>query len=100
MDAKPSSKSCEQSASPLQQGNNTFAPYLFGEPVFPWFWSYPYYYTPMDYSRMYMRPYFIQYSSTYSSCGVSQRPIVASDNLVKSKPDCSKEGEKDMKQDN
>jgi len=34
-DAKPSSKSREQSASPLQQGNNTFAPYLFGEPVAP-----------------------------------------------------------------
>ena len=25
----------EQSASPLQQGNNTFAPYLFGEPIAP-----------------------------------------------------------------
>ena len=47
-----------------------------------------------------MHPYFIQYSSTYPSYGSSQRPIVASDNLVKSKPDCSKEGEKDMKQDN
>ena len=34
-DAKPSSKSREQSASPLQQGNSTFAPYLFGEPVAP-----------------------------------------------------------------
>ena len=34
-DAKPSSKSREQSASPLQQGNITFAPYLFGEPVAP-----------------------------------------------------------------
>jgi len=34
-DAKPSSKSREQSASPLQQGNNIFAPYLFGEPVAP-----------------------------------------------------------------
>ena len=27
-------------------------------------------------------------------------PIVASNNLVKSKPDCSKEGEKEIKQDN
>ena len=52
------------------------------------------------YSRMYMGPYFIQYSSTYPSYRVSQRPIVASNNLVKSKPDYSKEGEKDMKQDN
>ena len=33
--AKPSSKSRGQSASPLQQGNITFAPYLFGEPVAP-----------------------------------------------------------------
>ena len=49
---------------------------------------------------MYMRPYFIQYSSTYQNYGVSQRPIVASDNLVKSKPKCSQDGEKDMKQDN
>jgi len=47
-----------------------------------------------------MRPYFIQYSSTYPSYGVSQRPIVASDNLVKSKPNYSQDGEKDVKQDN
>ena len=46
-----------------------------------------------------MRPYFIQYSSTYPSYGVSQRLIVASNNLVKSKPNCSQDGEKDMKQD-
>ena len=70
-DAKPSSKSHEQSASPLQQGNNIFAPYLFGEPVALWFWSYPYYYIPLDYSRMYMHPYFIQYSSIYPSHGAS-----------------------------
>ena len=49
---------------------------------------------------MYIYPYFIRYSSTYPSYGASQRPIVANNNLVKSKPDCSKEGEKDMKQDN
>ena len=35
----------------------------------------------------------------YPSYGISQRPIVASNNLVKSKPDCSKEGEKDITQD-
>ena len=99
-DAKPSSKSREQSASPLQQGNNIFAPYLFGEPVAPWFWSYHYYYTPIDYSRMYIHPYFIHYSSIYPSHGASQRPIVASNNLVKSKPKCSQYGEKDVKQDN
>jgi hypothetical protein len=90
----------EQSASHLLQGNNAFAPYSFGGPVAPWFWSYPYYYTPLDYSRMSVRPYFIQYSSTYSSYGAFQRPIVASDNPFKSKIDCSMEGEKDVKLDN
>ena len=54
----------------------------------------------MDYSRMYMRPCFIPYSSTYPSYGVSQGSIVASDNLVKSKPKCSQDAEKDMMQDN
>ena len=49
---------------------------------------------------MYMHPYFIQYSSTCSSYGVPQRLIVVNNNLVKSKPNCSKDGEKDMKQDN
>ena len=99
-DAKPSSKPREQSASPLRQGNNAFTPYLFGEPVTPWFWSYPYYYTPLDYSRIYMHPCFIQYPSICPSYGAPQRPIVASDNLIKSKPNCSQDGEKDMKQDN
>ena len=47
-----------------------------------------------------MRSYFIQYSSIYPSHGASQRPIVVSDNLVKSKPKCSQAGEKDVKQDN
>jgi len=96
----PSSEHREQSASHVQQGNNTFAPYSFGGPVAPWFWSCSCYYTPLDYSRMYMHPYFIQYSSTYPSYGASQRPIVASNNLVKSKPKCSQDGEKDVKQDN
>jgi len=96
----PSSEYREPSASHVQQSNNTFAPYSFGGPVAPWFWSYSCYYTPLDYSRMYMHPYFIQYSSTYPSYGVSQRPIVASDNLVKNKSNCSQDGEKDMKQDN
>ena len=36
-DAKPLSEHCEQSASHLQQGNNVFALYLFGEPIAPWF---------------------------------------------------------------
>ena len=49
---------------------------------------------------MYMHPHFIQYSPIYPSHGASQRPIVASNNLVKSKPKCSQYGEKDVKQDN
>jgi len=36
-DTKSSSKSHEQSASHLQQSNNTFTPCLFGEPVALWF---------------------------------------------------------------
>ena len=43
-----------------------------------------------------MQSYYIQYSSIYPSC-TSQRPI--SNNLVKKGVDCSKEGEKNMKQD-
>src|SRR6185295_15759598 len=42
----------------------------------------------------------IPYSSIYSSHGASQRPVVASNNLVKSKPKCSQDGEKAVKQDN
>ena len=47
-----------------------------------------------------MRPYFIQYSSTYTSYGASRGPIVTSNNLVKSKSNCSQDGGKDMRQDN
>ena len=39
----------EQLAPHLQKGNHAFAPYLFGELVAPWFWSYPCYYIPLDY---------------------------------------------------
>ena len=44
-----------------------------------------------------MQLYYIQYPSMYSSC-TSQRPIVASNNLVK-RDFCSKESEKNVKQD-
>jgi len=46
-----------------------------------------------------MQPYFIQYPSTYPNYGTSQRPIVTSNNLVESNLGCSKEDEKNMKQD-
>ena len=74
------------------------APYSFGEPVAPWFWSYPCYYTPLDYSRMRMQSYIIQYPPIYPSGYSSQRSIVASHNLVRKYPDCSKQGEKNVKQ--
>ena len=48
---------------------------------------------------MYIQLYFIQYPSTCPSYGVSQRPIVASNYLVKEDVGCSKECEKSIKQD-
>ena len=50
----------------------------------------------LAYSRMHMQSYYIHYPSIYLSCA-SQRPI--SDNLVKRDINCSKECEKDIKQD-
>ena len=75
------------------------APYSFDRPVTPWFWSYPHYYTPLDYRKMQMQLYFIQYPFIYLSYGTSQRPVVTSNNLVERDFDCSKEGEKNIKQD-
>ena len=43
-----------------------------------------------------MQSYYIQYPSIYPSC-TSQRPI--SNNLVKKNLDCSKKGDKNLKQD-
>jgi len=45
-----------------------------------------------------MQSYYIQYPSIFPSC-VSSRPIVTSNNLVKKDINCSKECEKDIKQD-
>ena len=67
-------------------------------PIAPWYCWYPYFYTPMNYSRMHIQIYYIQYPSMYPSC-VSPRPVVTSDNLVKRDLNCSKEGEKSIKQD-
>ena len=71
-------------------------PYSFSEPVVPWFWSDPCYYAHLDYYRMHMQSYYIQYPSIHPSYD-SQRPIVASNNLIKRDLDCSKESEKNMK---
>ena len=92
-DAKSRSESGEQSDHHPCQGNYAAIPY--SEPVAPWFWPYPYYYTLLDYNRMHIQSYYIQYPSVYPNC-TSQRPI--SNNLVKKGPNCSKEGEKDVKE--
>ena len=48
---------------------------------------------------MQMQLYFIQYPFIYLSYGTSQRPVVTSNNLVERDFDCSKKGEKNIKQD-
>ena len=93
MDEKTSSRSCEQLDDHSSQGNCSAM--LYSGPVVPWFWSYPSYYTSLDYSRMYIQPYYTQYPSMYPSC-ISQRPI--SNNLVEKDLNYSKEGEKDVKE--
>jgi len=54
------------------------------------------FYTPMDYSRMHMQSYYIQYPPIYPNHASSQRSIVASNNLAKKDFGYSKE---DIKQD-
>ena len=53
----------------------------------------------MDYRRMHMQSYYIQYPSIYPNYASPQRPIVARNNLAKEDVDCSKEVEKSAKQD-
>ena len=92
-DEKTSSRSCEQLDPRSSQGN--CAAMSYSGPVVPWFWPYPSYCIPLDYSRMYIQSYYSQYPSMYPSC-ISQRPI--SNNLVEKDLNCSKEGEKDVKE--
>jgi len=68
--------------------NNCYGPFT------PWF--HPYFYTPMDYSRMYMQSCYIQFPPMYPNYASPQRPIVASNDLVKRDFNCSKE---DVRQD-
>ena len=75
----------KQSDSRLCQGNYVVTPN--SEPIAPWFWSYPCYYTLLDYSIMYMQIYYIQSPSMYPNC-IPQRPI--SNNLVEKNLNCSK----------
>jgi hypothetical protein len=64
-----------------QRGN--FSQYPFVGSVMPSSWYYPCYYSPADYSSMYMNSYMIQYPFTYSNYNALQRPIVCNSNLVK-----------------
>jgi hypothetical protein len=64
-----------------QQGN--FSQYPFVGSVMPSSWYYPCYYSPADYSSMYMNSYMIQYLIAYSNYNALQRPIVFNSNLVK-----------------
>jgi len=89
-DMSSSSKLQKQSVCYSQQSN------YYG-PVISWF--HPYFYTSLDYNRMHMQSYYIQYLSIYPNHASPQRPIVASYNLVNKDIDCSKENEKSPKQD-
>ena len=68
-------------------------------PIAPWYCWYPYFCTPMDYSRMHMQSYYIQYPPMYPNRILPQKPIIASNNLVQQDVDCSKADEKDARQD-
>ena len=81
------------------QGNHAASLYPFGEPAAPRVWSYPCYYSPLDYSRMHMQPHIIQYPSTYSNCRASQRPIIANNDLVRSVLINGERGENNEKQE-
>ena len=50
------------------QGNCVVVPYSFDVPIALWFWPYPCYRTPLNYSRMHMQLYYIQYASVCPSC--------------------------------
>jgi len=81
-DMKLSPGYCEQLDFFTREGNHAASPYPFCELVAPRFWPYSFYYSPLDYSRMHMQPYIIQYRSTSPNYGASQRPIIANNDLV------------------
>src|SRR6185503_18024356 len=92
---KPSSKHQEQSDSHPSQGG--YMP--FNGSIAPWYCWYPYSCMLMDYSRMHMQSYYIQYPPMYPNHTSSRGPIVASNNLVKKDLDCCKADEKSVNQD-
>jgi len=94
-DEKASSRSCEQLDPRPSQGN--CAAMTYSGPVTPWFWPNPCYYTSLDYNMMHMQLYGIQYPTTYSKYGSSQRPITANGNLAKIGA-CAKQCENNSKQ--
>jgi hypothetical protein len=63
-----------------QQGNFV---YPFVGSVTPCSWYHPCYYSPIDYSSMYMKSYMIQYPIAHPNYGKLQRPIAYSNKLVK-----------------
>ena len=46
-------------------------------------WFYSYFYAPLDYSRMHMQSYYIQYHPMYPNYALPQRPVVSINDLVK-----------------
>ena len=71
-DTKPSSKRQEQSGFYPSQGNYA----SFDGPIASWYCWYPYFYSSIDYSRMHMQSYYIQYPSIYPNHASPQRLIV------------------------
>ena len=95
----PHQKPQDQLNSCLHQGIIIDAPYLLFGSITPMFWPNPCCYSLLDYSRMHMQPYIIQYPSTYPNYGAAQRPIIVNNDLVRSKLINGKRGEKNKKQD-
>jgi len=93
-DMKPSSKHQEQSDAHPRQGDTPS-----NGPITPWYYWFPYSYMPMDYSKIHMQSYYIQYPPIYPNYALPQRPVVSSNDLVKRDIDCSKADEKGAKQD-
>jgi len=93
-DMKSSTKHQEQSDSHPRQVDTPS-----NEPVTMWYGWFSYSYLPMDYSRIYMQSYYIQYHPMYPNYALPQRPVVSSNDLVKQDIDCSKADEKGSKRD-
>ena len=93
-DMKPSSKHQEQSDS---RSRKIYTPS--NGPITPWYCWFPCSYMPMEYSRIHMQSYYVQYPPIYSNYALPQRPVVSSNDLVKWDIDCSKVDEKGAKQD-